>query len=143
MFVWNNWRLVSSFRNLPRPPSNWRDSEQVRTFTIALARSSTMREITALTPIKWDDRLREAVAKLAENVSAWNIAWEFANGDFIEHDNQNDLRRLTLRERLRNRISRDVQSGSIASGVEVLTTEELVGAIQTLCLVFDKSKMAI
>ena len=118
-FVRRHWHLVESLRTFPTLPDDWTDSEKVRIFVAALMRSNAADEMTKLTTTKWDDNLRLVLANLAENPVFWGIAWDVAN----RADNEDGSERLTLRERIKNRLFRTV-------GEEYTTQTQVDGMVE-------------
>jgi len=135
--MWKHWRLIISLSSFPKLPDNWKDSEQVRVFFVALMRSDVAHEITKLIPLRWGDNARFLLVNLADNPELWGLAWAFANGvDYSDSGN-----RSTIRDRIRDRLSQ--MFGRTSTMPELAgDVEELVAAIQVTQLIFKKSSQA-
>ena len=132
-FVYKHWRLIVSLRSFPKLPDNWKDSEQVRIFFVALMQSDTIRELAKILPVRWNDNYRLILATLADNPTLWNIAWDFAGGG----DHGDSGKRETMRDRIRNRLSQMFgRTSTIPEHAE--NVEELVAAIETVKLIFGR-----
>ena len=136
MWGWRYRSLVLAALRMPKLPTDWRDSEQVRLFFIAFARSDVAKELTQITVTRWDDNVRERMASLAEQKSMWDLAWE------IVYSAENTVvRKQTLRERIRARfVSRFAYGESAVPTSQLEGLEALTDEIQTLNVVFGKKQ---
>jgi hypothetical protein len=137
--VWKNWNFICSFKTFPALPNNWKDSNQVRTFFIALMRSDCVGELIKLVPgIKWTDITRTLLAELASNDILWNLVWGIATNTAIHEQD----RKLSIRERIRKwRSDRGIAPKDIGfankSSLEIdAGLTELASAIIALQLAF-------
>ena len=136
VFRWalKHWKLLVSFTTFPPLPDDWTKSEKVRIFFIAFMRADISQELVKLTETRWDDNLRFMLAVMAESPTLWNIAWEMVHR--VDHEQQ--AQRKTLRERIRERIH-GVQGEELTTAEQVTGTCELVTAIKTTLLLFEKN----
>jgi len=136
LFALKNWRLILSLWTFPPLPKNWQDSSDVRRFFVALLKSQALIEIFTRMPSKWSGS-RLKLIDFASNVILWDAAWAIA----FRTDGGNDgggERRLTLRERIRNRIS-GTTAKEFVTEEQVEGTEELAKKIKALLLTFDEA----
>jgi hypothetical protein len=137
-FALSHWRLILSLRSFPALPTDWKSSTQVRKFLIEALQSNTLVEIITLTPTKLDDQLRLALIEFAQNDLLWNTAWEIAFR--VDNDDSVIDRRITFRDRIRNRIL-GTSSREFITEVMVVGTEDLAKKIKALSLIFDKDTL--
>ena len=135
--VFRHWSLIKSLFSFPGLPKSWSDSEAVRLFVIALMTSDTVEELTKLADTKWDKKFRNVVTGLANQPALWDMAWEIiANADSIGIDTIVHPKRL--RERIRERFSRNLPSSETERFPVVESVKDLATAIVAVKLIFDR-----
>jgi len=87
---------------LPKLPTTWKDSEQVRLFAVALLRSDIAVELTKLAGIHLSESTIRKFTLLAEHSAMWTIVWSIFNSK--EDDGGESQRRGMIREFIRNRL---------------------------------------
>ena len=134
MWGLKHWQLILAAIRMPKLPTDWQNSEQVRLFVIAFLRSDMAGELTRLMSTRWSAAVRVRVAAFAESPQLWAMAWEV-----ICSPENAVAEKQRLRDRIRARFaSRSAQERVLAEQADGV--EELAEVVQALNLMFGKGR---
>ena len=139
-FIIQHWSLLVSFLTFPKVPDDWTDKEKVRLFVIALATSRAAQELNKVVSTRWNETIRASIVLFANQPALWNMAW-----DLIYHPDSGIgidtiVEPKSIRERIRNRFKHALPSSAPDAAETIEGVKDLATALQTVRLVFDKSR---